>query len=77
MRHFNIRRALAFVLALGLSHLVRGQPHKRDRSRRRQSPHSVQSHPAITLKNGLRIVLSEDHARRLCRCALHLTSVPE
>src|SRR5260370_34871365 len=64
MRHSNIRRALGFVLALGLiaggsaavAQTVQ-KPVEATSARRVQIP--IQQ---VTLKIGLRIVLSEDHA---------------
>jgi len=63
MRHFNIRRALAFVLALGLIAPGSGSAAQSGQKPVAESADSVQIPiQQVTLKNGLRIVLSEDHA---------------
>src|SRR5258707_4813402 len=63
MRHFNIRRALAFVLALELIATGSGSAAQSGQKPVAESGHSVQIPiQQVTLKNGLRIVLSEDHA---------------
>src|SRR5882672_2162317 len=64
MRHFNIRRALAFVLALELIAAGSGSAAQTgQKPAEAESGHSVQIPiQQVTLKNGLRIVLSEDHA---------------
>src|SRR5258707_12264587 len=63
MRHFNIRRALAFVLALELIATGSGSAAQSGQKPVAESGHSVQIPiQQVTLQNGLRIVLSEDHA---------------
>src|SRR5258706_6672532 len=64
MRHFNIRRALAFVRALGLVAPGSGSAEQTgQKPAEAESGHSVQIPiQQVTLKNGLRVVLSEDHA---------------
>ena len=64
MRHFDIRRALGFVLALGLIASGPGAAAQTgQKPAEAASGHSVQIPiQQVTLKNGLRVVLSEDHA---------------
>src|ERR1700720_1989699 len=64
MRHFNIRRALGFALALELIAAGRGSAAQTgQKPAEAASGHSVQIPiQQVTLKNGLRVVLSEDHA---------------
>src|SRR6202790_2355885 len=63
MRHFNIRRAFGLLLALSMATAPLGasqtaaKPAEVASARNKQIP--IQQ---VTLKNGLRVVLSEDHA---------------